>query len=148
MGDLNLNKYTALCIAFLVIISNVVIGHFFAPAGIFLSPVMTTIAAISIILNKDNFDIILQAILMFALVAVNDIGIKLYGGGIHDSEGQGVLNMFFFICLMPCFIILFILAIKKDITVFKKITSVAIFLILTMLHLHFFSLLGLERSYL
>jgi len=142
-----LNRYRALTIAFLIIIGNVIIDHFFAPVGLFLSPIVTIIAVIIISLNKDKFDITFQSVLMFALVALNDIGIKLYGGGIHDSEGQGLVNLFLLICLAPCFIILSISVIKNKSTVAKKIISVLSFLMLVTLHLYFFSLLGMQQFY-
>jgi hypothetical protein len=147
MDDFKLNKYTVLSIAFLIILINIIIGHFFAPFGVLLSPIMTIIAAIVIFLNKDKFDIIFQAVLMFALVALNDVGIKLYGGGIHDSEGQGFVNLFFIICLVACFIILSRSVIKDKSTIWKKIMSILSFLMLVTLHLYFFGLLGLQQSY-
>ena len=99
--------------------------------------------------NSIEFNIYFRAILTAVLIAINDIGIKLYAGGIHDAEGQGVTNVLLLAGVVPCFLILIFCVIKtKDVSVFNKIASVLVFLLLICLHLYFFSDLGLDQSYL
>jgi len=143
-GFLITNKYLSLLAAFLAVVANVIIAHFFVPIGIILSPIIIVAAVAFISINKISSNALLQTILTFALVAVNDIGIKLYAGGLHDSEGQGVINLLFIGNMILCFIILLIFLIRNRVSLVKNIASIAIFVLLAFMHLHFFGDLGLE----
>jgi len=149
MGNLTLNKYLRLIIAVIIIISNVLIDHFFAPTGLLLSPIIIIIVSILINLSQEKFNIFYQAFLTFFLLSFNDIGIKLYGGGIHDSEGQGVVNLLLLVSLLPCFIILVVsIFTNKEISILKKIISISLFLLFTCIYIYFFQNLGMAPQYL
>ena len=132
-----------------MIIGNILLDHFLAPTGILLSPVITAGAIVIILLNNRAFNsILIQATIAFLLIGINDIGIKLYGGGIHDSEGQGFVNLFYIIDLIPCFFVLCIYVVKKtDASILQKIISISLFISLAVLHLNYFDWLGLGKSY-
>ena len=148
MSDLYINKYLVITTSMIIMLGNTLLDHFFAPAGILLSPIFTTIAVATIYLTKANFDVLFKSLLIYALIAIGDIGLKLYGGGMHDSEGQGVLNLFLFISTIPCFILLLIFTIRNNnIPLIKKIVSISLFFTLIFLHLWFFGEIGLGRYY-
>jgi hypothetical protein len=149
MGIFTLNKYLNLSIAFIIVLSNVIIDHFFAPTGILLCPITIILSVIFINFNKEKFDFLFLVIITFIFIAFNDIGLKLYGGGIHDGEGQGVLNLFLMCVLIPALIILIISAIiNKGDSILKKTGSICLFLFLACFYLYFFKDLGLGREYL
>jgi hypothetical protein len=148
MTEFSKNKNLNLLISIFVVLSNVLADHFFAPIGLMLTPIIIIIVACLINLNKGKFDVIIRAIISYLLIAVNDIGIKLYGGGIHDAEGQGWIYMLLLVGLVPCVIILFISGFKnqKD-NFYKTIFALSLFLALIFLHLYFFENLGIGRYY-
>ena len=148
MGIFKLNKYWGLSIAVIIAISNGIIDHFFAPTGVYLLPVIIISSTSLINLNKEKFNILIQPIFTFILISLSDIGIKLYGGGVHDSEGQGFLIVFLFVGLLPGFIVLVLSAfLRKDVPVAAKFASVFLFLLLIYLYLQFLGNLGIGRSY-
>jgi len=143
-----MNNITAIGLATLVVILNGFIGHFFAPSGIMLTPVVLTIASSLITFGTKNINVIWVSILTFLLVALNDILIKLYSGGLHDNEGLGWIHMLLFIGLVPTFVILLTSIFRrKDETTFNKIIAVAVFPILVIIHIQLFSNFGLGRYY-
>ncbi|RYY32367.1 MAG: hypothetical protein EOP46_19170 [Sphingobacteriaceae bacterium] len=140
------SNYIKTVLAFAIITANIILDHFWAPVGILISPIITALAALMINFDSKIPNIFIRSVLTFFVVALNDIGIKLYGGGIHDTEGMGVMNLFFMICAATGFVIF--VACNFDLSLaFKGILSVALFVLLAFLHLHFFGWLGLGRAY-
>lgn len=143
-----MNNTTALGLATLTIILNGLIGHFFAPNGIMLTPVVLTITTSLVCFGTKNIKIIFLSVLTYLFVALNDISIKLYSGGSHDNEGLGWVHLLLFVGLVPTFGILLATVLKrKEETVTNKIIAVALFFGLIVLHLQLFSNLGLGRYY-
>jgi len=85
-------KYSIL-ISFIIVLINGLIGHFFPPFGILLTPVLIIFISLLISFNKKISGILKSLILVF-LIILNDVLIKLYCGGRHDSEGLIFLNTF------------------------------------------------------
>ena len=142
----NLNKYLTLAISLFLILVNVFLQHYYAPVGILLSIPICIVAIGLLNINKQSFNIIFKSFLCFLLIGINDVGIKLYSGGIHDSEGQGVVNLVLFVCLGIGFLMLLISNFNKAV-IARYIVSLTIFVLLAAMHLSFFGGLGLGRSY-
>jgi hypothetical protein len=143
-----MNNITALGLALLTVIVNGLIGHFFAPNGIILTPVVLTITTYLVCFKTKNIKILLISILTFLFVALNDISIKLYSGGGHDNEGLGWVHLLLFVGLVPTFGILLTSIFKrKDEKLTSKIISIILFVGLIVGHLQLFSSLGLGRYY-
>lgn len=143
-----MNNTTALGLATLTVILNGFIGHFFAPNGIILTPIVLTITTSLVCFGTKNIKIIFLSILTYLFVALNDISIKLYSGGSHDNEGLGWVHLVLFVGLVPTFGILLAIVLKrKEETVTNKIIAVTLFIGLIVLHLQLFSNLGLGRYY-
>lgn len=148
MTSLDKNKYWNLLLAIFIILSNILSDHYFAPSGITLTPIIIIVITCLISLNKGKFDTILQVIIICFLISLNDLGIKLFGGGIHDVEGLGFIHLFLFAGLIPCFIILALSTFKnKKDTLLKSVFSLFLFIILICIHFYFFSNIGLGRYY-
>lgn len=144
----NMNNKTALGLATLPVILNGLIGHFLAPTGIMLTPIVLTITTSLICFGTKNIKPILISALTYLFVALNDISIKLYSGGSHDSEGLGWIHVLLFIGLLPTFGILLATIFKnKEETLTNKIIAVVLFVGLIAGHLQLFSSLGLGRYY-
>jgi hypothetical protein len=139
---------TALVLAILTVILNGFIGHFFAPNGIMLTPIVLLITTSLICFGTKNFKPIFISILTYLFVALNDISITLYSGGSHDSEGLGWIHMLLFIGLLPTFgILLAAIFNSKEVTLTNKIIAVFLFVGLIAVHLQLFRNLGLGRYY-
>ena len=135
-------------LAFIVVLLNGLIGHFFAPNGIFLTPFVLTITASLIAFRTKNLKPIWKSVLIYSFMALNDFSIKLYSGGSHDNEGLGFVHLFLFIGLLPTFgILITTITNDKQTTTKDKILAITIFPILTGIHLYLFSGLGLGRYY-
>jgi len=143
-----MNNTKALGLATLTVILNGLIGHFFAPSGIMLTPIILTITTALVCFGTKNIKIVFISALTYLFVALNDISIKLYSGGSHDSEGLGWIHMLLFVGLLPTFGILLTTIFKhKEETLTDKIIAVALFVGLIAGHLKLFSNLGLGRHY-
>jgi hypothetical protein len=140
------NYYSFLKV-FGLLIFNLFIGHYFAPTGILLTPVILTICAWTIAFRTSGLNIMLKTICIFCCVGLNDIFIKLYSGGTHDREGLGWIHALTLIGLIPTFGIL-IKTILEDKAASKiKIASVILFPTLLTIYYYFFMDLGLGRNY-
>jgi hypothetical protein len=143
-----MNNTTALGLATLIVVLNGLIGHFFAPNGIMLTPIVLTISTSLVCFGTKNIKIIFISALTYLFVAFNDISIKLYSGGSHDNEGLGWVHLLLFVGLVPTFGILLATVLKhKEETVTNKIIAVVLFIGLIAGHLQIFSNLGLGRYY-
>jgi hypothetical protein len=143
-----MNNKTALGLATLTVILNGFIGHFFAPNGIMLTPIVLTITTSLVCFGTKNIKTIFISLLTYLFIALNDISIKLYSGGSHDSEGLGWIHMLLFVGLLPTFGILVATIFRnKQETLTNKIIAFALFIGLIALHLQLFNNLGLGRYY-
>jgi hypothetical protein len=139
---------TAIGLATLTVILNGLIGHFFAPNGILLTPIVLTLTTSLIAFRRKNIKVIWITVWAFLFVALNDIIIKLYSGGRHDNEGLGWVHLLLFVGLIPSYgILVTTIFRRKDEKMLSKVIAVVLFLILIAVHLQLFSSLGLGRSY-
>lgn len=143
-----MNNKTAIGLATLTVIVNGFIGHFFAPNGIMLTPIVLTITTSLVCFGTKNIKIIFISALTYLFIALNDISIKLYSGGSHDSEGLGWIHMLLFVGLLPTFgILLTTIFRSKEEPLTNKIIALVLFVGLIAGHLQLFSNLGLGRYY-
>lgn len=130
-----MSNKTALGLAMLTVILNVFIGHFFAPNGILLTPIVLTITTSLVCYGTKNLKHIFISFLTYLFVALNDVSIKLFSGGNHDSEGIALINMFLLIGLAPTFSILWISILTKKVEKIKQqITALIGFIVLITIH--------------
>ena len=147
MNDFRINKYLTLFICLFITVGNVLVNHF-SSKGIDYTPYLIIIAAFLLNFNLDRFNIFLQVVLTYFIIAINDVGIKLYGGGMHDGEGQAFVLAYMLFGAIPALIIIIISSFRnKSLTVFAKITSIALFISLLILHSYLFRNLGIGRYY-
>lgn len=143
-----MSNIMALGIALLIVLANGLVGHFFAPIGIILTPVILVITTYLVCFKTKNIKTILISVLTFLFVALNDVLIKLYSGGRHDNEGLGWVHLLLFVGLVPTFGILLTTIFKlKDETLINKTISIILFIGLIVGHLQLFGSLGLGRYY-
>ncbi len=131
-----------------VVIVNILIGHFFAPNGIMLTPIVLIIVSILVGIIDSKLKSIGKSAIIAGLIGLHDIGIKLFSGGRHDLEGLGWVHLMLFIGLVPAFGILIggIIKTKEDSAKNKWIAIIAFPIIIWIHHL-LFERLGLGRHY-
>jgi hypothetical protein len=126
---------TALGLAALIVILNGIIGHYFAPNGILLTPIVLTITASLVCFGTKKIKHLFISFLTYFFVALNDVSIKLFSGGTHDSEGLALINMFLLIGLAPTFSILWISILTKKVEKIKQqIIALIAFILLMTIH--------------
>jgi len=96
-------------------------------------------------LTDYELPILIKSLISYSFIGLNDIGIKLFAGGIHDYEGLGWIYMLLLIGLVPCSIILIIGVLRDEKSVaITKLISVFIFVLLIYVHLELFNSVGLR----
>jgi hypothetical protein len=134
-------------IAFGVVAASVIAGHFVGAMWMLSAITLPILAAFVLILPK-NIPLLWQSILVFLLIALHDIGTKLYCAGMHDGEGLGWVNMIVFITAVQCFVILAIAAYRtKNESKRNRVIAVGVFPVLMFFQFYFFGELGLGRYY-
>lgn len=144
MEKQTLKNCIALGLALLTVGVNGLIGHFLAPGGILLTPLVLALTTALVVFGTEKINAIGLSALTYLFVALNDIAIKLWSGGSHDSPGLGWIHLMLFIGLVPACIFLFraIVRRRNDSTV-TKIIAIGLFAGLIVLHLYMFGKLGL-----
>ena len=92
-----MNNTKALGLATLTVILNGFIGHYFAPKRIDFTPIVLIITSLLVCFGTKNIKVIFISALTYFFIALNDIFIKLYSGGLHDYEGLAWVHLFLFI---------------------------------------------------
>lgn len=136
-------KFLILCTAILLI-SNV-LGHYMPPFSIMFTPIAITFLTVIIFFKiSSTIGIVLKSIILAVFISANDICIKLFAGGNHDSEGLGWIHMMLFIGLIVNYIVMIIMVVNnKEENLTNKLLSLLIFPALMYLHLELFAYLGL-----
>lgn len=144
----NMHNKLILILAAAFVLLNGLIGHFFAPAGMYLTPVIITITSCLVIFALKNTSLIVKSIGVYFFIGFNDIFIKLYAGGNHDMAGQGWILFYALIGIAITTLFLLInLLITKNEKNSNRITSLILFFILLVIHYFLFANLGIGRSY-
>lgn len=129
----------------IVILSlNILVGHYFPPMSVLSIPIVISLATGLIVFSDNDLTIFQQVLFAYAFIALNDIGIKLFAGGIHDRQGIGWIHVLLFASLVPSFIMLVIGAFRDSATsAISKVLSISLFVLLIYLHLMLFDEVGL-----
>ena len=132
-------------LALLIIFLTNILGHYFPPTSIILSPL--TIGGLTGLLIFTDLKLGYRVLLIIFTIILNDISIKKFAGGTHDLEGAGFINIFLIIGL----VISTILIVVKTVTLKNTNGVIKIILILLMpvtmfLYLQYFGLYGLSFS--
>ena len=90
-------RLLAVPLALTVVAGNVYYDHVAPPAGLLLSPVAALIACGLVLAGTSPWNAYPKAALCAGLLMLQDAGMKLYGGGDHDGEGQGLMTFLFFV---------------------------------------------------
>ncbi|MFD1258862.1 hypothetical protein ACFQ3S_18790 [Mucilaginibacter terrae] len=144
---MKLQKIILIGLLTLLLLISTVIGHFLPPTGILTSPIVISIIAGLIMFSDNSFNVIVKSILTYLFIGLNDIGIKLFSGGIHDTEGMGWIHMLLFIGLVPSFIMLLVSVVRdKNSTNWIKAFSILLFILLINIHLQLFDTLGVQEN--
>lgn len=140
------NRETLLIILSLVII-NGVLGHFFPPLGIDLTPLVIITSALLILL-RFTANVYIKSLVLFGAVVLNDVLIKLYSGGNNDQVGLLWIHLFMLIGLIIGYPILIAAIIRdKEASKQNKMLAALAFLIALCIYYNIFYDLGLGRSY-
>ena len=91
----------------LIAISNM-IGHFAPPFSILATPFLLTFIITEINYKLFQLNFHLTVLYSFGLLLLNDILIRLYAGGTHDSVGKAWILLFSGIALLIAFITMLI----------------------------------------
>jgi len=128
-----------------LLLVTTIVGHFFPPTSILVTPFVITVMTGLIMLTDYELPILIKSLISYSFIGLNDIGIKLFAGGIHDYEGLGWIYMLLLIGLVPCSIILIIGVLRDEKSVaITKLISVFIFVLLIYVHLELFNSVGLR----
>lgn len=129
----------------LILLTSILIGHFWPPNGILATPLVITVMIGLILFTDVDFNIFVKIFLSYLFIGLNDINIKLFAGGLHDMEGIGWIHMLLFIGLIPCFIMLLIAVYQdKVFNIWIKILGVLMFILMIYIHLEIFETLGVH----
>ena len=135
-------------LSIVIVIANLLIGHFFAPTGLLLTPVIFIGLTILIGFTNNEINPLAKSLLLLVMIVVHDIGIKLYAGGTHDAEGRGVIHFMLFIGLIPSFLLLIFAILKqRHHSLMNKIIAIALFPIIIGLHVVLTNNVGMGRHY-
>lgn len=144
---MELQKTKPIGLLILILLLSVIVGHFLPPVGILASPIIISIMTGLIVFGKNGFSILVKSVLSYLFIGLNDIGIKLFAGGIHDFQGMGFMHVFLFIGLIPCFVMLLI-TVSRDTAsnTWVKVLSILVFILLIYVHLQLFQNLGVDQT--
>lgn len=145
---LKMTNKKSIWIAAGVIIFNLLLGHFFAPTGMMLTPVALTLSTAVIVFGTNNLRPTILTSIILGLIILHDIGLKLFAGGMHDGPGQGWLHLMLFMGLVPAYILTVIGVFRnKQAQLTEQVLSLLIFPLIMAGHVYLFSDLGLGRYY-
>lgn len=136
----------SLLLAGLLCIANTAVGHYLAPFGILLTPVVIGLLVSLLLPLKATYSsTLLRVFLLALLICAHDIGIKLYAGGTHDIEGQGFIHALLFMGLLPAYGYILYSAIRQQgLPLLTRVSVSLLFPLVISLHLFFFANVGYE----
>lgn len=119
-----MTSYFKLLLSCVLIIFNNVLGHFLPPFSIFFTPFV--LGTTTYLLSSSSFEFPTRVLLIISTIISNDILIKLFAGGIHDVEGAGWINLFFFFGVTASTIIAVVMSYQSDRSLLKCLFSLTI----------------------
>ena len=145
---MKLQKATLIGLLTSILLLSVILVHFLPAVGILTSPIIIALIAGLIVYTNDSFNLIIKSVLAYLFIGLNDIGIKLFSGGIHDTEGLGWINLMLIAGSVLAFIMLIIGVLRdnKGTAYWIKAVSILIFILLIYIHLQVFQSLGVPAN--
>lgn len=127
----------------IIVLINGIIGYF-GMFGILFTPVVIFFTTYTIYKEGEKINIILISLFAYLLIALNDVLIKIFGGGTHDNKGLGFILVFTLMGLIPSFVYFIFTIYKRNGKMEYKIIAVLLFVVLIICHYKMFSKLGLD----
>ncbi|MFD2787320.1 hypothetical protein [Hymenobacter rubripertinctus] len=137
----------ALFFCALLVLANGIVDHYHAPTGIMLTPVLIlSITTLMVSTRRFRTNPVSAMLMVVLFISLNDTGIKLYGGGTHDNEGQAWVHLFLLIGLLPSYsALLFVIFRQSTASVSTKIVAALLFPLLLFGYLTLFADLGMGQ---
>jgi hypothetical protein len=143
-----LTDKTKILAAIGVTVVNVLLARRLTLIAITAAPIFLIFFSALIGFGTKNVKAVWKSVLVFGLIALNDIGMNLIP--IKDSHDNSFaadwIRIFFYIGLLPAFIITATsILVDRKVSGFDKFISIGIFSILVSIHLYFLSSIGLGQ---
>ncbi|TGE04711.1 hypothetical protein [Hymenobacter fodinae] len=132
-----------------LMVANILLGHYYGPSGIVLTPlVLMALTGWLLPRHSQYSQNLLRVGLLALLICLQDAGTKLFAGGSHDAEGQGVIHAFLFMGLLPVFgYIVYMLRRQRAEPPGSRILAGLLFPVAVGLYLWLFANLGYNCDY-
>jgi hypothetical protein len=127
-----MKDFNVIIIALFAVLISDFLGHIAAPFSILATPFIVGFVS-WIIFNKSRLHILIKTLILISLIVINDILIRFYAGGTHDSEGNGWILLMFYIALIIAGISLLVYGIAN-----KQFKWIIINLIISFLVFYFY----------
>lgn len=127
---------------FAVFFSNY-LGHVSPPTSILLTPIVIVGIAIAI-LKVDSIELMTKSIIISSFIILNDLLIRTYAGGTHDSQGNGWIMLMFLIGSLFALIAFMIFASRNEDRISKPWMSFIVSVLLLSSYTIYFGRYGTE----
>lgn len=134
----------ALPLAIALVGTNVCLDYYCAPIGILLTLGVIPLT-VMLISYPTLHSPVTKTLLSVLLISSNDVGIKLFGGGMHDLEGQGVFHATLLIASALAFLTLIASILRAKQRPAAKMAGLLLFPLLIIIHLCLTQNLGMGR---
>ena len=143
--DTKMTDSIKIILVLLIIVLITILGHYFPPTSLILSPF--TIGILTSLLISTDFKAGYRILLITLAIILNDIFIKRFAGGRNDLEGAAFINAFLFIGLIISTVIILIkTAVLKNTNTVIKILLILMMPAIMVLYMSYFELYGLSYS--
>lgn len=143
--DIKMTNSNKIILVLIIIVVTNILGHLFPPTSIMLSPF--TIGLLTGLFISTDFKIEYRILGITLAIAVNDICIKKFSGGIHDLEGAGFTNAFLIIGLVISTIIILIkIIVLKNTSAVIKVMLILMMPATMFFYIQYFGFYGLSYS--
>lgn len=144
-----MKTFLAICFSLALVGGNTLLGYYYAPSEILFTPVVAILVtgvllAATVRPGGQGGTVLLGTTTLAAgFICLNDVGVKLYGGGDHDAEGLGFVNFFLLIgALLSYGLLMYHISRQKAAPRPARIAAGLLFPVILALHLYFFADLG------
>jgi hypothetical protein len=122
-----------------LVLLNIILGKILPPASILLTPYLLPLLGYIICLSPRENKTIQTAQILTLLIIINDLGIKKFAGGSHDSQGLGWINLTFILGFIPSYIISVIGIWKTNSSKKEKVIATVIIPTIVFFYFSFFN---------
>jgi len=144
-----MNIKLALLLSISLVVLNNLLGHYYCFSGIGAIPGVALVVTVILAFLTSGLRFYQKVFLIASLIALNDVGLKLYAAGSHDKVGQSWLTLFSIAGILLALSVLVVSAVKdKSETLLHKVCVLLGFPILLIGYIYLTNDLGLGRYYL